>query len=100
MVMVMGIEPDLDKPDYWSRHSVDRNDRCANRSVGVILKEKVMDGMIYMAGVATCALVLIPCYLFLGRQEYRQGYKDAADKVKAVEDEINRLEQAIYDRNV
>lgn len=59
-----------------------------------------MDGLIYMAGVATCALVLIPCYLHLGWQEYRQGYKDAADKVKAVEDEINRLEQAIYDRKV
>lgn len=59
-----------------------------------------MDGMIYMAGVATCALVLIPCYLYLGRQEYRQGYKDAADKVKAVEEEISRLEQEIYDRKV
>lgn len=59
-----------------------------------------MDGLIYMAGVATCALVLIPCYLYLGRQEYTQGYRDAADKVKAVEDEINRLEQIIYDRKV
>lgn len=59
-----------------------------------------MDGLIYMTGVATCALVLIPCYLFLGRQEYRQGYKDAADKVKAVEEEISRLEQIIYERKV
>ena len=59
-----------------------------------------MDGLIFMAGVDTCALVLIPCYLFLGRQEYRQGYKDAAAKVKAVEEEISRLEQEIYDRKV